>query len=349
MFVIDKTVVGKCRGSDDQKVKYMVGNAHDARKYMVLSWPKILSEPIVYDAEFDDILAPFNWSVYLYPLVTQRSKGEYLAYLYMHQCVVSAIDPNALLIADNTVDHINGFKRDNRRENLRVVSMSAQNANRPSRGDKKPPHEDLQALGINELPRHVRWDGGEKKFVIENHPILAHRVKHGQLKKPFVSGTKSAACSVVQKYQDITARLDDLDREWIATEPQSTELKEKRRALTTEYIDIRNAVLAYEGKAPVAETPAANATVPMSKRRTAPNRKTEDRLPEGCGVTVDMLPAGTYYRPATEKRGDKFVIDMHPITKMRVSVNSTSAKTVSTFEKYTQMIGLRDKMLGGQA
>lgn len=134
MRVSAKTVIGTVRGTKDPKLKYTV-TSESQRKYIVMTWPKIESEPIVFDAEFDDPVSEFNWSVYQYPMITQHINSKYHAYQYMHQMIINAIDPKILSIKGNTVDHINGFKRDNRRENLRVVTMSVQNANRPSRSE----------------------------------------------------------------------------------------------------------------------------------------------------------------------------------------------------------------------
>lgn len=351
MRVSAKAVIGTVRGTDDSKIKYTVvedapGNSGRQRKFIVVTWPKIASEPIVFDEEFDDLISEFNWSVYQYPMITHHVNSKYHTYQYMHQMIITAIDPAILSIKGNTVDHINGYKRDNRRENLRVVTMSVQNANRPSRSDKKPPHPDLIALGIAELPRHVRWDNTETKFVIENHPTLINRVEKGIIKRPSVSGTKSVSCTVVQKYQDIIARLDELDREWTQTKPETIDMKEKKRSLTREYIDIVNSLLMAEGK-PLLEhsrTDKNDGQIAL-ERRTMPNRKQPDRFPPDCGVTSDMMPPGTYYCPEKENKGDKFTIDIHPVTKKRVSLSSTGSQQVFTMDKYEQMMEIYERLL----
>ena len=93
-----------------------------------------------------------------------------------------------------TVDHINWQKTDNRIANLRAATQAQQNMNRPTRSDKLPPMEALLALGVFRLPRRVRWDSGEEKFVIE-------------LPTTSISGTKSAKVSIPNKFRDILIKF----------------------------------------------------------------------------------------------------------------------------------------------
>lgn len=69
-----------------------------------------------------------------------------------------------------------------------------------------------EELQFKELPKFVRWDKTELKFIIEKHPQLIKEVDHGVRKKPVMSGSKSKTLSIVQKYKDILARLQLLDQ-----------------------------------------------------------------------------------------------------------------------------------------
>ncbi|PNH12581.1 hypothetical protein TSOC_000517 [Tetrabaena socialis] len=93
-----------------------------------------------------------------------------------------------------SVDHINWQKADNRRDNLRIATMSEQNSNRAERVDKKPPPPELISLGIHRLPRRLRWDSGECKFVVD-------------LPNTQISGTKSTQVSMVNRFRDCLLKL----------------------------------------------------------------------------------------------------------------------------------------------
>jgi hypothetical protein len=51
-----------------------------------------------------------------------------------------------------------------------------------------------------------------------------------------------------------------------------------------------------------------------------------------------MLPKKTYYTPASDKRGDKFTIERHPVTGGRINKSTTSSKSVTTLKKYEDLM-----------
>ena len=350
MIVVNKSHYNKVRGSDEIKQKYIIHDTNTQKQYVVLSWDKIEKQPIVYDNEFDGDVSGYNWSVYQYAMITHREHNQYTSYEYMHQFIMTRADGSQMDVMGDTIDHINEYKLDNRVANLRIANMSMQNANRATRNDKKPPHADLIAIGITDLPRHVRWDNVEKKFVIEKHPALVRHVELGRRKKPMESGTKSNKATIQQKYEDVLARLNALNAEWEREQPEVGNFREIKRRLAQEYIDIVNAVLAYDGKACVEianDIIATDAVEPH--RRTAPNRKKASALPDGCGVTIDMLPTWTYYTAASDKRGDKFTIDTHPKTRAKINKSTTSSRSVTTKDKYEQLMNIYAEMVGNDS
>jgi hypothetical protein len=123
-----------------------------------------------------------------------------------------------------------------------MATQSQQNANRCTRRDKLSPHQSLKEIGIKELPRHVRWDNTEKKFIIEKHPVLRKQVEAGQRRKAVMSGTKQQHLSVVEKYNDILERLQQLDSMMEATD---VEFLGHRAELKQEYQDIMKTVTDY--------------------------------------------------------------------------------------------------------
>jgi hypothetical protein len=105
-----------------------------------------------------------------------------------HHQYINGDTPNGL-----SVDHINWQKTDNRKANLRSATQSQQNENRGQRCDKLDPFIELIELGIYRLPRLLRWDGSEEKFVVENEKQI--------------TGTKSVKVSTVNKFRNCLLRL----------------------------------------------------------------------------------------------------------------------------------------------
>lgn len=69
----------------------------------------------------------------------------------------------------------------------------------------------------------------------------------------------------------------------------------------------------------------------------AAGKKSLKELPADSGLTKDMIPKYCYYRPASDKRGDKFVIDRHPKMEARQWA-TTESKAVSTKDKYQALL-----------
>lgn len=98
----------------------------------------------------------------------------------------------------DTVDHVNRIKTDNRRRNLRLADQSLQNSNRQERSDRMPVHPTLQSLGVDAMPRYVRYDAGCERFTFIDSPVLALAgVAAGT-----GNGTRCSSCSLPGKYLD---------------------------------------------------------------------------------------------------------------------------------------------------
>lgn len=322
--VLNKAEITKVKGKNEIKIKYTI--CLDGVQYNCLWWPS-LDLPIVYDVEFDEYLSNYSWH--------KNTAGyAYTCGKYMHQLVCQKI--NIEIRNGLTIDHINGYKLDNRKENLRAATCSQQNSNRPLRCDKAEPCEELKNAGVMELPRYVRWDATEKKFIIEKHPYLKVKVSEGLCSKPFMSGSKSKTLTILEKYQDILARLQDLDAK--INDQDMIDFVNKKERLSKEYEAICKCIKVYEG-IDVAideeeDLPQVNMVEP--KKRTEKGKKTVSKLLPNCGVKHEDIPKYCYYSPASEKRGDKFVIDKHPIlVKQGKRQWSTTEKTsLTTREKF---------------
>lgn len=70
----------------------------------------------------------------------------------------------------------------------------------------------------------------------------------------------------------------------------------------------------------------------MNKRR-----RLIDNLPKDSGLTINDLPEYCYYRKATQKRGDYFIVNGYP-NQRNQTWRSSCSKSISTFQKYEQML-----------
>lgn len=144
---------------------------------------------VIDKADFDAHASSIYVQLNGYPYFRCVSDGACVTH---HSFIMDKMN-NSHIPKGHSIDHINWQKTDNRRENLRMASQAVQNSNRTQRTDKHPPPPELLALGIMNLPRLVRWDVGEKKFVID----VQNKV----------SGSKSNQVTTINKFRGILNKL----------------------------------------------------------------------------------------------------------------------------------------------
>ena len=129
--------------------------------------------------------------------------------IYLHQLIMDVHNED-LTNYEKTVDHINHDKLDNRRQNLRLVNMSVQNANRDKAERRVDACELPNCIEQKDLPKYVVYrkeflDKEKNKFreyfYICNHP---------KLEKNWDT-TKSNEISIKEKLRLVKLKLQELE------------------------------------------------------------------------------------------------------------------------------------------
>ena len=119
-----------------------------------------------------------------------------------------------------SVDHINQDKLDNRLCNLRITTQSVQNSNRPYKKNENSKYNLNRPLSmehIERLPRYVEYRTENRKtldkitvrnFFILNHPKCP---KYG--KNNMIVSSKSSSLQEIDKYNFILDKMKELDIE----------------------------------------------------------------------------------------------------------------------------------------
>lgn len=176
-----RTGVGSSAGKIYNKSIFLK-SVETSKEYVVMITNK--NEPIIMDIEYyENDMPSIYYDAQGYSCMRTDNKC-----ISLHQHIMSTAPEG------KNIDHINWQKNDNRKENLRFTTMSEQNSNRGTRSDKIDPFPELIELGIFKLPRRIRWDAPEKKYVYE-------------YKKKSFSGTKSSKVTKVNKFRDILTKL----------------------------------------------------------------------------------------------------------------------------------------------
>lgn len=276
--------------------------------------------PVVFDADMLVHVKPYKWYF--------DTNVYYSAHRTL-QDLVWAVKGNVAIPQGKKLVHINGFKTDNRISNLALVDKEDVASCSERRGRAMPPAEVLtvvQAVDkVSKLPRFMRWETSDARFVIEDHPALRRKVSEGLLKKARWVGSKSSKLVVRDKYLAAKDQLRQLDAACSPVDPTVA------AHLGDELVAIARVVRGESFVDPRAQgLDQAFASVPKGRKKPC-------TLPAGSGITAAMLPAGTYYRPANDTHGDKFTIDV-TVDGAAYQWSTTSKRDVSTADKYQQLM-----------
>jgi len=252
-----------------------------------------------------------------------------------------------------TIDHINRNTRDNRKENLRLISQSRQNENQGRRKRIVVLPDDC-GVDVKDIPKCVYYVKPNGKhgdgFVLELKKDGARKTWKSTRSKEIT--LKDKLIQIKKIILDISDTYPELleDKAIIEnyTDQQITLMRDFNQIITLSRFDCADSNLM---EIPVKEILdcGVNDIDDMeddeSKRylqtvNTAKKigRRHRNNLPKNCGITPDMIPKHCYYQPATDKRGDAFVIDRHPLLPDgQRQWKTTGSVAVSTKNKFKSL------------
>lgn len=137
--------------------------------------------------------------------------------IYMHAFLMNHYGNGK---GQDSVDHINQDKLDNRLCNLRVTTQSIQNSNRPYQRNKDSKFYKNKPIGmenIERLPRYVEYYTENRKTIdkitVRDFFILKHPKCPQYGKNNMVVSSKSSSLSAIDKYNFILDKMKELEIE----------------------------------------------------------------------------------------------------------------------------------------
>ena len=280
--------------------------------------------------------------------------------LYLHNYAMDKLTFNGKG-QHHTIDHINRIGRDNRKANLRELSQSHQNINQKKRDRIVNLPEDCD-IDPNDIPKNIYYKPasgahGEQFYIEIKTPeiveILCPKDDDDLIQSRFRwFGTKIKTLDLRVKLQHAINKLEELKK----TYPQIVHLLgdidniKERNELIQSFNDIldlttypKSVIESNKGTlikehTPIPVTQIQEQLIQEIEEKTI--RGLKSNLPEGCGVTVQMVPKYCYYRPASDTRSDKFIIERHPklIAEGKRQWSTSEAKKLTTKQKFDLLL-----------
>jgi hypothetical protein len=271
-----------------------------------------------------------------YPKLTVNSRQ------FIHQIVMGKPPSDKY-----SVDHLDRIRRDSRKCNLKFKTASEQLQNQFIRERTSELPEDC-GITHDDIPKHVVYKnekGRGERFEIEIKGF-PHLPK--SLLKKKTTGRKDISLRI--KLQEAIYYLRWLCEKYPELKSSiriNKEDEDERLRLTEEYNDIIR-LTTYPKEVIAANTVNFmydckndysidnDEIVESVIKNTEAGKKKDDNLPPGSNVSKMDIPKYCYYVPATESRGDKFVIERHPklLAADKRQLSTPGSKLLSTKEKF---------------
>jgi len=288
-----------------------------------------------------------------------RSDGHYIASshigdddlkkeLYLHNFIMDKLTFDGKG-QQHTIDHINRIGTDNRLANLReATSQSAQNFNQNKRERRIELPENC-GININDIPKNVYYgkqNGAHGEFFY----IEIKGIQSFHDGKFVWKSTKSKSVTLKIKFQETIDKLESLKEEYPILKDilYNDETVRLQQELVKEYNDIIKLshyppkvieanIRDFNGEYIIKQVLNVDEQIELNKvKKTKSFGGRKDNLPLDCGITIEMIPKYCYYKPESETRGCKFVIDKHPtLIGQGLRLWSTpESKKVSILDKF---------------
>lgn len=279
-----------------------------------------------------------------------------LATLYLHNFVMNKLtfEGKGQVI---TVDHINRNPLDNRKENLHLINQSEQNLNQNKKLRQLVLPENSH-IKIDDIPRGVsyiptfknhgdgfevhlpQFNGSILKYYSSRDKTLSLRFKLEQIKK-FLRYTKNKFPEEFAKHH-VETEYNQNEIDLIRSYNEIIKL--------SGFPEHKNNLMTYNTKNYIIEdltilTDNEKKLLGTIQFENKTKKKLLTVLPEGCGITVDMIPKYCYYAKTRGSIGDGFVIDKHP--KLNGKTWSTQTKkNLTTWNKFDQLLSKMKELEG---
>jgi len=266
-------------------------------------------------------------------------------YLYQHIYMVNGLVFNQE--SNLSIDHINQIGKDNRNENLRELTQSHQNINR---GKFIRTTELPEGCGINlqDIPTNIYYRKAHglhgDRFYVEIKYTDPPFLKDSSSSKLIDLKTKlQQAILILEEYKkknpDYAQLVDGIKNKDTRNNLRKSfnEIlqlsKFPQEIIDKNLVEIEEEVVGEE-KIDEDAKDLAQQLVEQGFKGVVSN------LPQDCGVTPNMIPKYCYYKPASDKRGDKFIIERHPklLSKGLRQWATTESRTKTTKQKFDLMI-----------
>jgi hypothetical protein len=313
----------------------------------------------IIDADKKNDVITKNWhfmpsGMYVAQVVYDESNTK--KQLYLHNFIMDKLTFDGKG-QQKTIDHINRIGTDNRKENLRNAdSQTAQNFNQKKRDRKTELPEDCN-IQLEEIPKNVYYKKpnglhGEFFYIeLRGIPVLCPNDKKFTWKS-----TKSKSVGLIVKLQQTINKLVELKTTY--PELQNVIFDENndnvRKTSITDYNNIlklshypKNVIDTnlrdFYGDFCISDLIENNTELvdQVDAVETIKNAgKKSNNLPPDCGITIDQIPKYCYFRPESDKRGCRFIIERHPklIAQGTRQWGTTESKKISIQDKFNSML-----------